>query len=306
MWQYSAKVRDHFLNPRNAGELPQATVIGEAGSLSSGDALKLYLSIKDDKIIAARFQTFGKPTAIASSSALTEMLIGKPIDEAARITSADISKYLDGLPEEQMAAPVLGMEALEDAYSKYRNLDTSSDDALGERTICRCFDISQGKINRAIRDHSLNTIAEITHYTKAGGGCHSCHVDLENLLSRARAERARAAEDERQKLAREVKHNAPASTSAGISDLQRATLIQEVLDREVRPGLAMDGGDMELVGVEGTKVSVKLNGHCVSCSSSTATMRFFVEDKLRELVDPAIEVIDITSHGEVLHAPPMR
>ena len=172
--------------------------------------------------------------------------------------------------------------------------------------LCRCFEVSQARIARAIADHALNSVAEVTSHTRAGGGCGSCHIDIENLLSRARAERARAADDERVKQAREAARTQVASSSAGISDLQRAALIQEVLDREVRPGLAMDGGDMELVGVEGTKVSVKLNGHCVSCSSSTATMRFFVEDKLRELVDPAIEVIDITSHGEVLHAPPMR
>jgi NifU-like protein len=303
MWQYSDKVRDHFLNPRNAGELSDATVVGEAGSLATGDALKLFLRVENDVITAARFQTFGNPGAIASASALTEMITGKPVDEAARITSADISKFLDGLPEEKMSAPVLAMEALENAYAKFRRLD-GDDDLIEQRLICRCFNVSQGRIERAIRDNNLSSVIEITNHTKAGGGCHSCHVDLENLLSRARAERSRALEEQRFKQAREEAKNRPAP--AGISDLQRAALIQEVLDREVRPGLAMDGGDMELVGVDGAVVKVKLNGHCVSCSSSTATMRFFVEDKLRELVDPAIEVIDVTEHGDVLHAPPMR
>lgn len=305
MEPYSEKIRDHFLNPRNAGELPGATVTGEVGSLSGGDALRLQLEIVNDRIEEARFQSFGKPAAIAAASALTEMLIGRQVDEASRITASEIAAALE-LPAEHMSAARAAMEALENAYAKYRHLDTSSDDAHGERVICRCFDVSQARISRAIADHALNSVAEVTQHTRAGGGCGSCHIDVENLISRARAERARAAEDERIKQARETARTQVASASPGISDLQRATLIQEVLDREVRPGLAMDGGDMELVGVEGTLVKVKLNGHCVSCSSSTATMRFFVEDKLRELVDPAIEVQDVTAHGEVLHAPPMR
>jgi len=305
MAPYPEKVRDHFLNPRNAGELPRATVVGEAGSLASGDALRLQLEIVNDRIEDARFQSFGKPASVAAASALTEMLIGRQIDEASRITAPEIAQALD-LPAQYMSAARSAMEALENAYARHRSLDTSSDDAQGERVICRCFDVSQGRIARAISDHALNSVAEVTAHTRAGGGCGSCHVDIENMLARARAERARAAEDQRVKQAREAARAQVASTSTGISDLQRAALIQEVLDREVRPGLAMDGGDMELVGVEGTLVKVKLNGHCVSCSSSTATMRFFVEDKLRELVDPAIEVQDVTDHGEVLHAPPMR
>jgi len=302
---YPEKVRDHFLNPRNAGELPGATVVGETGSLAVGDALSLQLEIVQDRIEDARFMSFGKPASIAAASALTEMLMGRQIDEAARITASEIAAALD-LPPEHMSAARAAMEALEDAYARYRHLDTSSDEAHGDRVVCRCYGVSLARVSRAIRDHALNSVAEVTRHTQAGGGCGSCHIDIENLLSRARAERARAAEDARVKQAREVARAQVASSSAGITDLQRAALIQEVLDREVRPGLAMDGGDMELVGVEGTLVKVKLNGHCVSCSSSTATMRFFVEDKLRELVDPAIEVQDVTEHGEVLHAPPMR
>lgn len=299
-------IREHFLNPRHAGELSSATVMGQAGSLAAGEALRLALEIVQDRVEDARFLAFGKPALIAAADALCDMLIGRQIDEASRITAAEISQVLGGLPEEHMAAARAAMEALESAYAQYRHLDTSSDDPAGERMICRCYEVSAAKIERAIRDHALETVAQVTAHTRAGGGCGSCRPDIETLLARARAERARAAEDQRVKQAREAARAQVASGSTGISDLQRAALIQEVLDREVRPGLAMDGGDMELVGVEGTLVKVRLNGHCVSCSSSTATMRYFVEDKLRELVDPAIEVQDVTEHGDVLHAPPMR
>ncbi|MCC6573687.1 MAG: Fe-S cluster assembly protein NifU [Planctomycetes bacterium] len=308
MWEYSDKVRDHFLNPRNVGEIKDATVIGEVGSLARGDALRLYLKLDGSEVIQdAKFQSFGGASAIASSSALTELIKGRHIDDAVRLTSDDISKYLDGLPEAKMHTSVMGMEALEVAYARYRGLELDEQDEEEGRLICRCFSVPEGKIERAVRDHTLNAVEEITHYTKAGGGCGSCHIDLEVILDRIRAERKQNAEVEAVKSA--AANPAPAKPIAGganLTQLERMKLVQEVLDRDVRPGLAMDGGDMELVDIQGTRVFVQLHGHCVSCSSSTATMRFFVEDKLRELVDPAIEVIDTTSHGAELHAPPLR
>lgn len=301
---YSEKVREHFINPRNVGELAGATVVGEVGTMASGQALRLYLKINGDEVIEdARFQVFGSPSAIASSSALTEMLKGKHIDEAARITADDISNYLGGLPPEKMHSCVMSMEALEVAYARFRGIELDSeldeDDVLN---ICRCYSVPEHKIERAIRDNNLTTIEEITHFTQAGGGCTSCHTDLRLILQRVRATMAEPA-----KTAETPKQTPlPATAGADVPTLRKMQLIQEVLDREVRPGLAMDGGDMELVDVRGNEVLVKLHGHCNSCSSSSATMKFFVEDKLREMVDPALHVVDITEHSADLHAPPMR
>src|SRR5690606_31206484 len=124
MLAYSSKVKDHFINPRNVGVLADATVVGEVGSMSSGQALKLYLKLNAEEIIEnAGFQVFGSPGAIAASSALTEMLKGRHIDEAARITARDISEYLGGLPEEKMHTCTMSMEALEVAYARYRGID---------------------------------------------------------------------------------------------------------------------------------------------------------------------------------------
>ena len=95
MWEYSDKVLDHYRNPRNVGSIENPDMVGEAGSLACGDSLKLFIKLDGDKIIDAKFQTFGCGSAVASSSILTEMIIGKTIDEVKNITNKDIAEQLD-------------------------------------------------------------------------------------------------------------------------------------------------------------------------------------------------------------------
>ena len=184
MWEYTDKVKEHFLNPHNVGKIEDADGIGEVGSLACGDALTLYIKVDDNIITDAKFQTFGCASAIASSSALTELLIGKPVEEAEKLTNKDIAEYLGGLPREKMHCSVMGQEALEQALKNMRGeAGIKAEHSHEGELICECFGIFDEEILHAIKENDLQTVEDITNFTKAGGGCGKCHDDLERLLA---------------------------------------------------------------------------------------------------------------------------
>lgn len=273
MWEYTDKVKEHFLNPRNAGEIDNADAVGEVGSLACGDALKLFLKINDDGVIEdAKFQTFGCASAIASSSALTEILKGKTVEEAEKLTNKDIAEFLGGLPKEKMHCSVMGEEALEAALKSWRGEALPEKETEGE-LICHCFGVTDVTIRRAIEENNLRSVEDITHYTKAGGGCGDCAEKLEEILFDVMGK------------ARPV----PTATKP-MTNIQRMQKVMQVIEEVIRPSLKKDGGDIELLDVDGTDVHVSLRGACVSCPSSQVTLSEFVQKTLREQVDPDIRV----------------
>jgi NifU-like protein len=173
MWEYTEKVKDHFLNPRNVGVIEDADGVGEVGSIACGDALTFYFKLDENgKIKDATFQTFGCASAIASSSALTEMVKGMTLEEAQKITNEDIADFLGGLPKEKMHCSVMGRDALEKAISCY--LDEPAKKVDGE-IVCECFGVTDREIERVVRENQLTTIDDVTDYVKAGGGCGICN-----------------------------------------------------------------------------------------------------------------------------------
>lgn len=277
MWEYTDTVREHFLNPRNAGEMPDANAIGEVGSLACGDALKLFLKINDEGIIEkASFQTFGCASAIASSSALTEIIKGKSIEEASKITNKDIAEYLGGLPKEKMHCSVMGEEALEAAIRNYKGLPPLAHDEEG-KLICKCFGITDNQIIKAIRENNLQTIEEVTNFTKAGGACGTCLDAIAQILE---------SEKNAGLALQEIK---PVSRKP-MSNIQKMQKIIQVIEEDIRPRLTQDGGDIELIDVQGDKVIVSLRGACSSCRASALTLKDVVEATLKEHVDENLVV----------------
>jgi NifU-like protein len=281
MWEYTDKVKDHFFHPRNAGPMEDPDAVGEVGSIACGDALRLYLRIEDERIVDATFQTFGCGSAIASASALTEMVRGKTVEEAARITNEDIAEFLGGLPRAKMHCSVMGREALEAALASYRGESVEHREEEEGRLVCTCFGVHEEKIRRAIRENHLETIEDITNFTKAGGGCQTCHPDLEEILEEEMGTAVAAPAEE-----------APAEPRR-LTNIQRMLMIQETIDREIRPALRQDGGDIELIDIEGNRVLVALRGHCVECPASKITLKHAVESKLREFVAEDLEVEEV-------------
>ena len=282
-------------SPKNQGAIEDSTdsqiavVFGEVGSIACGDALRLHLKIEveTDQILDARFQTFGCTSAIASSSALTELIKGLTLDEALKISNRDIADYLGGLPEEKMHCSVMGQEALEAAIYKYRGIEIEQHEDDDGALICRCFGISENRIRRVVIENNLTTAEQVTSYVKAGGGCSSCLANIEDLIATVQQEKELTTARVAAELAAVQVQTRP------LTNLQKITQIQDVL-QEVRPLLIADGGDVELYDVEGDVVKVILKGACSSCSSSTATLKNAIEVRLRERVLPNLVVTAIS------------
>jgi NifU-like protein len=289
MWEYSDKVREHFFNPRNSGPLENANGIGDVGSIQCGDALRLMLKVNPETEIIedAHFQTFGCGSAIASSSALTEMVKGKTLDEALKVSNQDIADFLDGLPPEKMHCSVMGREALQAAVANYRGEEWSDDHEEGA-LVCKCFAIDAVMIEDVVKANDLHTVEEVTFYTKAGGGCASCHEGIEEILAKVKAERAGPGEVS-PPPACPATPEAPRPPAAKLSLVQKIKKIEEVLE-EVRPMLQRDHGDIELADVQGKKIYVYLKGACSGCMMEAATLGG-VQQKMIEALGELVQVL---------------
>lgn len=340
MWDYTDKVKDYFFNPKNAGVLSDANAVGEVGAIACGDALKLMLKVdpETEVITEARFQTFGCGSAIASSSALTEIVIGKTLNEALALTNQDIADFLGGLPPEKMHCSVMGYEALQAAVANFRG-ETWEDDHEEGALVCKCFGVDEGVIERAVKVNKLTTPEQVTFYTKAGGGCLTCFEAIEEVLARVNADMvsegliaASAAyrigsvdpralkgkprvgngngkETPKEKAAPagqpiQVPLSAtapkqsplaslvpPLSKPAPLTQVQRIKLIDKAIE-ELRPFLQQDGGDCELVDVDGNTVSVKLSGACIGCQMASVTISG-VQQRLMEKLGMPLRVVPV-------------
>lgn len=293
MWDYSEKVKEHFYNPRNIGALEEANGIGDVGSLNCGDALRLSIKVNPETevIEAATFQTFGCGSAIASSSALTEIIKGLPLDEALKVSNQDIADYLDGLPPEKMHCSVMGREALQAAVANYRGVEWKDDHEEGA-LICKCFAVDAVMIEETIRANGLRTVQDVAHYTKAGGGCCACHEGIEEVLTRVLAEQGITFDPE---AVSKVDQPQALPIAAGAQPVGKMTSVQrmrriEAILESIRPNLRMDGGDCELVEVDGNIIYVNMVGACAGCGMAAMTIGG-IQQRLMEELGEFIRVI---------------
>jgi NifU-like protein len=199
------------------------------------------------------------------------LIKGKNLEEAEKISNQDIAEFLGGLPKEKMHCSVLGRQALEAALANYRGEQVEEKE--GE-IVCECFGVTDVEIERAIRENNLKPVEEVTDYTKAGGGCESCHDTIREIIAKVRKEEKPPA---RPKL----------------SNIKKIRMIEETIESEIRPSLQHDGGDIELIDVVGNRVLVATRGSCAVCKAAEITLKSLVEAKLHEFVSPELVVEEV-------------
>lgn len=309
LWEsYSGKVNDRMLHPRHLGEITQADaeklgarlVVADWGAEVCGDAIRAFwaVQVSDGRILDAKFKTFGCGTAIASSDMMCEMIIGKTVDEAMKITNIDVERALRdvedtaSIPPQKMHCSVMAYDVIRKAVSEYKGVDMDSLEE--EQIVCQCARVSLRTVKDVIRVNDLRTVEDITRYTKAGAFCKSCirpgghesrKLYLVDILAETRAEMERAAKGVQPK------------SFATLGLLQKHRAVEKVLDEKVRPNLLKDGGNLEVIDMKDadgfTDVYIKYLGACEGCPSASVGTLDYIEGFLKGDLDSKIRVFPV-------------
>ena len=317
IWEeYSQKVQELMNNPKNQGELTEEDakrlggelIVADFGAESCGDAVRLYWIVdpKTDKILDAKFKSFGCGTAIASSDTMVELCKGKTVDEAVKITNIDVEKAMrdepntPAVPPQKMHCSVMAYDVIKKAASLYKGVDMESFE--DEIIVCECARVSLNTIKEVIKLNDLKTVEEITDYTKAGAFCKSCirpggHEEREWYLVDILEQTRREMEEEKLKEQAEKQASGEEVPFSEMTIVQKIKAIDKVIDESVRQYLIMDGGNMEVLDVKQngqyTDVYIRYLGACSGCASSTTGTLYAIESTLKEKLDPNIRVLPI-------------
>jgi len=314
LWDaYSNKVTTLMNNPQHQGEITEEEakehgnklIVADFGAESCGDAVRLYWEVdpEDDKIINSKFKSFGCGTAIASSDVMTELCIGKTVQEAVKITNIDVEMALrddpetPAVPPQKMHCSVMAYDVIKKAAGLYMGVEAESFE--DEIIACECARVSLGTLHEVIRINDLTTVEQITDYTKAGGFCKSCikpggHEDREHYLVDILADVRKQMDEEKMAAAADAGQAGDFET---MTIVQKIKAIDAVIDENLRQFLVMDGGNMEVIDVkesdENIDVYIRYLGACSSCSSSTTGTLYAIENTLKEKLSSKIRVLPI-------------
>ncbi|EAJ9324164.1 iron-sulfur cluster assembly scaffold protein [Campylobacter coli] len=310
--EYSQKVQDRMNNPQHMGEFSEEDakarnaklIVADFGAESCGDAVRLFWLVdeKTDKIIDAKFKSFGCGTAIASSDTMVDLCIGKTVDEAVKITNLDVEFAMRDNPEtpavppQKMHCSVMAYDVIKQAAAHYKGI--SPEDFEDQIIVCECARVSLGTIKEVIKLNDLHTVEEIAQYTKAGAFCKSCikpggHEKRDYYLVDILAETR--AEIDREKLKNTMKSDVAFDEMTVVGQLKA---VESVLDAEIRPMLHNDGGDLEVIDIqkaEGAAIDVYIRylGACSGCSSGSGATLYAIETILQEELSPNIRVMPV-------------
>jgi len=314
LWDaYSNKVTTLMNNPQHQGELFEGEVeergnkliVADFGAESCGDAVRLYWEIDpaNDKIVDSKFKSFGCGTAIASSDVMTELCIGKTVQEAVKITNIDVELALrddpetPAVPPQKMHCSVMAYDGIKKAAGLYMGVEAESFET--EIIVCECARVSLGTLQEVIKLNDLTTVEQITDYTKAGGFCKSCikpggHEAMDYYLVDILGDTRAEMEQERLKSA---------AAAGATGDFEHMTLVQQIkavdaiVDENVRQFLVMDGGDMEVIDIKATEdnidIYIRYLGACDGCASSATGTLYAIESTLKEKLSTKIRVLPI-------------
>jgi NifU-like protein len=314
LWDaYSNKVTTLMNNPQHQGEITEEAaaehgnklIVADFGAESCGDAVRLYWEIdpESDKIVNSKFKSFGCGTAIASSDVMTELCIGKTVQEAVKITNIDVEMALrddpetPAVPPQKMHCSVMAYDVIKKAAGLYLGVDSESFEE--EIIVCECARVSLGTLQEVIKLNDLTTVEQITDYTKAGGFCKSCikpggHEDREYYLVDILADTRREMDEEKMAAAADA---GAAGNFEGMTLVQQIKAIDAVIDESVRQFLVMDGGDMEVIDIKNSDeyidVYIRYLGACNGCASSSTGTLYAIESTLKEKLSSKIRVLPI-------------
>ncbi len=314
IWEeYSQTVQERMNNPKNMGEITEEEakklggelIVADFGAESCGDAVRLYWVVdpKTDKIIEAKFKSFGCGTAIASSDTMVELCKGKTVDEAVKITNIDVEKAMRDTPEtpavppQKMHCSVMAYDVIKRAAAQYKGVDEGSFE--DEIIVCECARVSLGTIKEVIKINDLKTVEEITDYTKAGAFCKSCikpggHEEREyylvDILAQTRAEMEAEKLEQSEQSGSEIPFKE-------MTVIQKLKAVEEVIDENIRPMLVMDGGNLEILDIKEnedyTDIYIRYLGACSGCASSATGTLYAIEAILKEKLDDSIRVLPV-------------